>query len=115
MLYAYTLAGGYSEESLLVTWSGLVDLANVMDRRRSSCRRFIPHSRIGGLWIHEGLRGFEVRLYPASWWKGSGVDDGVDAFAEEGTGAGAGGVYSTIHKVFGHPGFRLAPRHGRMG
>ena len=23
--------------------------------------------------------------------------------------------YSTIHKVFGHPGFRLAPRHGRMG
>ena len=49
VLYAYILAGGYSEESFLVIRSGLADLADAMDRRCSSCS--IPTSRIGGLWI----------------------------------------------------------------
>ena len=58
-------AGGYTEESLLAARRLGVQISLTSWIGRSSCR-FIPTSRIGDLWIHEGFCGFEVRFYLAA-------------------------------------------------
>ena len=64
LLYASIFAGGYTEESLLAVPGLGVQISSTSWIDGSSCR-FIPTSRIGDLWTHEGFYGFEVRFYLA--------------------------------------------------
>lgn len=64
-LYMVFFTGGYTEESLVVIRDLGVQISTTTGWWGSRRSRFIPTSRVGDLWIHEGFCGFEVRFYLA--------------------------------------------------